>query len=76
MSYPSPLQAKLEAYSLTIESRHEGIAREGAATGEFKSQLLCGFLPWGDDGCNVLATTGNAGGPVARAGTSAGTSSR
>ena len=58
MSYPSPLQAKLEAYAPTIEPRHEGIAREGAATGEFQPQLLCEFLPWGDAACEVLATTG------------------
>lgn len=58
MSYPSPLQATLEAYSPTMTPRHEGIAREGAATGEYQSQLLCEFLPWGNAACEVLATTG------------------
>ncbi|MEE2912456.1 MAG: hypothetical protein VX436_01485 [Planctomycetota bacterium] len=58
MSYPSPLQSKLEAYAADMERQQEGARREGAATGAFQSQLLCEFLPWGNADCEVLATTG------------------
>ena len=58
MSYPSPLQSKLESYKPEIGQHHDEASREGAATGEYHSQLLCEFLPWGDSGCEVLATTG------------------
>ena len=58
MTYPSPLQTKLEKYTLEIDSHHDEVLREGAATGEYHSQLLCEFLPWGNIGCEILATTG------------------
>jgi folate-binding protein YgfZ len=34
-------------------------SRENAATGQQTETLLCEFLPWGDCGCTVLATTGS-----------------
>jgi tRNA-modifying protein YgfZ len=58
MTYPSPNQTLLEQYELEIEVVDETINREGAATGTFHPKVLTEFLPWGDDGCFVLATTG------------------
>jgi folate-binding protein YgfZ len=58
MSYPSPLQSKLETFVLILDSHNEDVSREGAATGEYQPQLLCEFLPWGSAECEVLATTG------------------
>ena len=58
MTIPSPLQQSLEQYEVEYTVQHEETQREGAATGQFDTQLLCEFLPWGDNGCFVLATTG------------------
>lgn len=58
MTFPSPLLPTLEDYVLDVDVQHEEIQRDGAAIGEFKPQLLSEFLPWGEDGCIVLATTG------------------
>lgn len=58
MTYPSPLQSNLETYTIEIDTHHDEVLREGAATGEFHSQLMCEFLPWGNTGCEVLATAG------------------
>lgn len=58
MTIPSPLQQTLEQYEVEYTVQHEETQREGAATGQFDTQLLCEFLPWGDNGCFVLATTG------------------
>ena len=58
MTYPSPLQSKLETFTIEIERHHHEARREGAATGEYHPQLLCEFLPWGNTGCDILATTG------------------
>jgi folate-binding protein YgfZ len=58
MTFPSPIQEILEKYELTIGKKHEESNREGAATGKYQSEVLTEFLPWGDDGCFVLATAG------------------
>jgi len=58
MTFPSPLLQMLEDYVLDIDVQHEEVQRDGAAIGEFKTQLLSEFLPWGEQGCIVLATTG------------------
>ena len=58
MTIPSPLQETLEQFKVEYTVQHEETQREGAATGQFNTQLLCEFLPWGDNGCFVLATTG------------------
>lgn len=58
MTFPSPIQESLEQYSIDIEVASEVPTREGAATGTFQSKIMTEFLPWGDDGCFVLATTG------------------
>ena len=58
MTIPSPLQSKLEQLQVEYEVEHKETQREGAASGQFQSQLLSEFLPWGDGGCNILATVG------------------
>jgi len=57
MTIPSPLQETLEQFKVEYTVQHD-TPREGAATGHFNTQLLSEFLPWGEDGCFVLATTG------------------
>ena len=58
MTFPSPIQEALEKYEIDIEVEQEGANRDGAATGTFEPQVLTEFLPWGDDGCFILATAG------------------
>ncbi|MBC8201552.1 MAG: hypothetical protein H8E86_05840 [Planctomycetes bacterium] len=58
MTYPSPIQETLAQYELAMGATHEESNREGAATGQFQSGVLTEFLPWGDDGCFILATAG------------------
>ncbi len=58
MTTPSPLQEILEKYEVDFAVQPDGTNREGAAEGQFQTQLLSEFLPWGDGGCFVLATTG------------------
>ncbi|MBC8310301.1 MAG: aminomethyl transferase family protein [Phycisphaerales bacterium] len=58
MTLPSPLQESLEQFEVNFEVQLEDVQRSGAAEGMFKSQVLSEFLPWGDGGCSVLATTG------------------
>ncbi len=58
MTYPSPIQTELEQYELDIGVVDEASNRKGAATGTYQSKVLTEFLPWGDVGCFVLATTG------------------
>jgi folate-binding protein YgfZ len=58
VTIPTPLQDTLENFKLKLPSQHSDVHREGAAVGEFESQILTEFLPWGDQGCFVLATTG------------------
>ena len=58
MTFPSPIQELLEQYKLELSSYNETTSREGAASGEFQTQLLSEFISWGDGGCWVLATTG------------------
>jgi folate-binding protein YgfZ len=58
MTIPSPLQSKLEQLQVEYEVEHKETQREGAASGQFQPQLLSEFLPWGDGGCNILATVG------------------
>jgi len=58
MTIPSPLQNTLEEYQVEYTPQHDGEHREGASTGSFQTQLLSEFIPWGEDGCSVLATTG------------------
>jgi folate-binding protein YgfZ len=57
MTIPSPLQNALEQFEVEYAVQHD-LPRDGAATGHFTTQLLSEFLPWGEDGCFVLATTG------------------
>lgn len=57
MTIPSPLQNVLEQFEVEYAVQHD-VSREGAATGHFNTQLLSEFLPWGDEGCFVLATAG------------------
>ncbi len=56
--FPSPLLETLQEYELDIREQQEDVQRDGAAIGQFNAQLLSEFLPWGEDGCTVLATTG------------------
>jgi len=58
MTIPSPLQETLEQFEIEYSVQHADVIREGAASGQFQSQLLSEFLPWGDSGCSILATTG------------------
>ncbi len=58
MTIPSPLKETLEQYEVDFSVQPEGTNREGAAEGQFQTKLLSEFLPWGDGGCFVLATTG------------------
>jgi folate-binding protein YgfZ len=58
MTFPSPIQELLEHYALDFDNENKQVTREGAATGTFQPKVLTEFLPWGDDGCFVLATTG------------------
>ena len=58
MTYPSPIQTLLEQYELDIDVVDGACNREGAAKGTYQPMVLTEFLPWGDDGCFVLATTG------------------
>lgn len=58
MTFPSPLLKTLEDFVLNVDVQHDESQREGAAIGEFNTQLLSEFLPWGEGGCIVLATTG------------------
>ena len=48
MTIPSPLLETLEQYQLDCGVHHKEIQREGAASGEFTTQLLSEFLPWGE----------------------------
>ncbi len=57
MTIPSPLQTTLEQLEVDYTAQHD-VQREGAATGQFNTPLLSEFLPWGESGCGVLATTG------------------
>ncbi len=58
MAFPSPLQAELEAYQITLPKVDEGAERSGAAEGSHQESMLAEFLPWGESGCVVLATAG------------------
>ena len=58
MTIPSPLQDTLEHYQTEVSFQSDDGDRTGAATGESSSQVLSEFLPWGENGCFVLATTG------------------
>lgn len=58
MTIPSPLQDVLEGYEVQYSVPENSPIRDGSATGKFQPDLLCEFLPWGDAGCFVLATTG------------------
>jgi folate-binding protein YgfZ len=58
MTFPTPIQEKLESYELALETNSESSQRAGAATGSYQPQSLTEFLAWGEDGCFVVATTG------------------
>lgn len=58
VTIPSPIQDTLENFELSVPTQHTDVQREGAAVGEFETQILTEFLPWGEEGCFVLATTG------------------
>lgn len=58
MTIPSPLHNTLEHYQTKVSFQSDEGERTGAATGESSSQELAEFLPWGENGCFVLATTG------------------
>ena len=59
MTIPSPIHDLLEQYEMSWSKPESSGSREGAATGYMEEQLLCEFLPWGEEGCHVLATTGS-----------------
>ena len=58
MTIPSPLQHTLEQFETNPSFQSDAGERIGAATGESRGQLLSEFLPWGESGCVVLATSG------------------
>jgi folate-binding protein YgfZ len=58
MTIPSPLHDCISNYELAW-TKPESETRVGASTGYMEEQLLCEFLPWGDGGCSILATTGS-----------------
>jgi folate-binding protein YgfZ len=58
MTIPSPLHDCIAKYELKW-SKPEADSRVGASTGYMEEQLLCEFLPWGDGGCSILASTGS-----------------
>ncbi len=58
MTIPSPLHDCIAKYELDW-TKPELDSREGASTGYMDERLLCEFLPWGESGCSVLATTGS-----------------
>ncbi|MDP7005162.1 MAG: hypothetical protein QF718_02995 [Phycisphaerales bacterium] len=58
MTFPSPIHKSLEHFALEFDGAEKQVRREGAATGTFQSKVLTEFIPWGDQGCYVLATTG------------------
>jgi glycine cleavage system aminomethyltransferase T len=58
MTIPSPLHELLEQFEMEHVVEYDGVQREGASIGEFKTQLLSEFLPWGESGSSVLATSG------------------
>ena len=59
MTVPSPLQECIANYELTWSKPDDAENRTGAATGQMEETFLCEFLPWGEGGCSVLATTGS-----------------
>ena len=59
MTIPSPLHDYIANYELTWSKPNDVNNREGASTGQMEQTLLCEFLPWGEDGCLVLATSGS-----------------
>ncbi len=58
MTIPSPLHDCISNYELAW-TKPESETRVGASTGYMEEQLLCEFLPWGDGGCSILATSGS-----------------
>ncbi len=59
MIAPSPLQETLQQYLIPYDTSTGEIIREGAAAGEYEAKLLSEFIPWGEDGCQVLGTAGS-----------------
>lgn len=59
MTIPSPLHDCIEQYELYWSKPESSDSRDGASTGYMEDNLLCEFLPWGEDACSVLATTGS-----------------
>lgn len=58
MTVPSPIHELLTQYEMSWSQPKQPGSRESAATGFMQERLLCEFLPWGEEGCSVLATTG------------------
>lgn len=59
MTIPSPLHDCIEQHELYWSKPESTDTREGASTGYMEDNLLCEFLPWGEEACSVLATTGS-----------------
>ena len=58
MTIPSPLHDCIAKYELAW-CKPELDSRAVSPTEYMSEPFLCEFLPWGDDGCSVLATTGS-----------------
>ena len=58
MTIPSPIHECISNYKLEW-IKPESDSRAGASTGYMEEQMLCEFLPWGDGGCSILATSGS-----------------
>ncbi len=58
MTIPTPLQQTLENFETDLAFQSDEDSRKGASCGSSSVQMLSEFLPWGESGCFVLATTG------------------